>query len=373
MSQSIFSEMAFLPYFSSTIISTRIPPSPSRFLPIPISVDPGYNSFHDLHTIASPLNNLGLPFSHVPVDFDGETRSLTQPDIGADEFVPFNPNAGTQLPRPAICNGSDAIVSLKNWGSAPLTSVTINWRVNGTLQSPVNWTGNLAPGTTTQVALGTVPSSGITLETWTTLPNGMPDPFTANDTAFLADVYPGLAGTYTIGGITPDFPTIRSAATALVQGGVCGPVVFNIRDGSYREHFLIDYLPGNSPVNTVTFQSENRDSALVQIWQDYPDTADWIMRLHSVSNMIFRDLTFHNRGTISGDVIHCFLGENFTFENCKIRGYPSTTSSGTWYALRIGLQDSLVTVRNCYISGRGLRIDHHRKQQLFTKYPEGDG
>ena len=59
-----------------------------------IQADPGYTSATDLHsTLAVSLNDVGSPVG-CTVDFDNEARSLTTPDIGADEFTPlgcFNP------------------------------------------------------------------------------------------------------------------------------------------------------------------------------------------------------------------------------------------------------------------------------------------
>lgn len=52
-----------------------------------ISVDPLYTSATDLHLqLASPLGNAGTPIAGVTVDIDGDTRSLSAPEIGADEF-----------------------------------------------------------------------------------------------------------------------------------------------------------------------------------------------------------------------------------------------------------------------------------------------
>ncbi len=51
-----------------------------------VSVDPMYNAIDDLHTCGIGLDNLGMPGLPVTMDIDGEMRSTTTPDIGADEF-----------------------------------------------------------------------------------------------------------------------------------------------------------------------------------------------------------------------------------------------------------------------------------------------
>ncbi len=66
-----------------------------------------------------------------------------------------------------------------------------------------------------------------------------------------------LNGTYTIGGISPDFATFQEAVTELDAEGVCGSVVFEVRNGTYNEQISIGEISGASAVNTITFRSES--------------------------------------------------------------------------------------------------------------------
>lgn len=56
-----------------------------------VSGDPRFAGTNDLHVASSgapsALSDAALPVAGVVVDFDGEPRSLTRPDIGADEFA----------------------------------------------------------------------------------------------------------------------------------------------------------------------------------------------------------------------------------------------------------------------------------------------
>lgn len=58
-----------------------------------LSVNPGFTSDTDLHIITDLLDGKGVPISGIEFDFDGQSRDLNNPDIGADEFgsVPNQP------------------------------------------------------------------------------------------------------------------------------------------------------------------------------------------------------------------------------------------------------------------------------------------
>jgi hypothetical protein len=66
-----------------------------------VSMLPVFVSSTDMHLDAAgsaALNNLGTPLAAVAVDIDNQARSLTKPDMGADEFTPANctgANGGT--------------------------------------------------------------------------------------------------------------------------------------------------------------------------------------------------------------------------------------------------------------------------------------
>jgi len=84
-----------------------------------------------------------------------------------------------------MCCISNPKITLKNWGSANLTTATIKYKIdNGSLQSQA-WTGNLASLATTSVTLvtQTVTAGSHTLTAYSTSPNSTTDPNTSNDTS----------------------------------------------------------------------------------------------------------------------------------------------------------------------------------------------
>ena len=67
----------------------------------------------------------------------------------------------------------------------PISSMQVNWSLNGVLQTPVTYTGNLVSNASAAVSLGNglfLPSSAVTIKAWTSLPNGLVDGYNVNDT-----------------------------------------------------------------------------------------------------------------------------------------------------------------------------------------------
>jgi hypothetical protein len=98
-------------------------------------------------------------------------------DAGIDQIV---------SPSGTICAASFIpVVLLKNHGSNNLTSVTINWRIDGGATQTQAWTGSLTTGQSISVNLPqqTVTSGNHTFEAWTTQPNGNTDGDSNNDSS----------------------------------------------------------------------------------------------------------------------------------------------------------------------------------------------
>ena len=110
-------------------------------------------------------------------------------DINIDKKIFFNNDAGViaiTKPGGRICTSSDAPVAvIKNYGKINLTSVKINYQIDGT--GPVttfNWTGNLARNQTATVTLATVNLGAVgnhSINVFTTLPNNVTDEDPSND------------------------------------------------------------------------------------------------------------------------------------------------------------------------------------------------
>lgn len=85
---------------------------------------------------------------------------------------------------PDDCESDDVFVTVLNAAGSPLTSVTINWRVNGQVQTPVNWSGfiNSNSNSPQPIFVGNYSfNPGDELLIWTTNPNGGSDADSSND------------------------------------------------------------------------------------------------------------------------------------------------------------------------------------------------
>ena len=85
----------------------------------------------------------------------------------------------------AICSeNTDIEVTFRNYGSLALTSLDINYSINGGATNTYPWTGNLAPAGTETVnipAVGFTAQGTNTITVSTANPNGLTDQNTAND------------------------------------------------------------------------------------------------------------------------------------------------------------------------------------------------
>jgi hypothetical protein len=103
-----------------------------------------------------------------------------------------------------------------------------------------------------------------------------------------------LSGAYTIGGANADFDSIGHAVDSLIVRGVSGPVLFNLRSGTYTEQVVIPQISGASASNTVTFQSESGNAEDV-LWQFAPTfTQNYLVLLDGADHVRFQNLSFYS-------------------------------------------------------------------------------
>lgn len=242
--------------------------------------------------------------SSVSFDIHDESRDTMNPLFGADEYRVHDNNcsvADFAYPIKFPCPGIQPVnVVLANYGKLPLNSATISWKTGNLIQPSVNWTGNLLPGDSEIVTLGTYyfqPFDSILISAWSGLPNGYADPFADFDTIRML-IRTSLEGDYTIGGSNPDFLTFTAAINELLFWGVCTNVVFHVRDGVYNEQITFYEIPGTSDSATVTFESESLDSTKATLqWIPGTYAVSWVMYFNGANHIRIKKLHLKNNYT----------------------------------------------------------------------------
>lgn len=274
--------------------------------------DPLYiDNFSNLHTKATQLWDRGNNAVGVSEDIDGDTRpgfGGLIVDIGADEFQPPQLDASPTGLNPGlpICAGSfNVAIDVLGLGQSTIDTLTVNWWLNGTAQTPVTVTGlGLASGTSTTISLGSTTIMAGTpydLMFVTSMPNNSVDEDMSNDTLRYTGLQSGLpGGTYTInsGAATSgtNYASFGEAIADLNTFGVCGPVVFNVVAGSgpYHEQVEMGEIQGTSSINTVTF---NGGATKEEIWADTAFTSTTnrhVIRLNGADWVRLQNLTISN-------------------------------------------------------------------------------
>lgn len=208
-------------------------------------------------------DNIGVPVG-ITTDILGNQRSVIKPDAGAIEANPSIPNnAGISeiiLPKP-LCSGQQNVkVKLVNKGNNIISSVYLNWSVNGVPQTPVFYStpldtfGSLA-GNDTILTIGqyTFTSTPATIVAYTTLPNSQTDTFTSDDSSEMVGKI-SIAGTYTIGA-GGNYPSI-TAALSDIGSQVCGSVSFQLQSNyvSTSETFPLVIPASTTPTDTIVIR-----------------------------------------------------------------------------------------------------------------------
>ncbi|MEO1803569.1 MAG: CARDB domain-containing protein [Bacteroidota bacterium] len=320
-----------------------------------LSITPNYVSDNDLHVNKALLDGAGILVSEVTIDIDGEIRN-NPPDIGADEFSASGADLATLSlnvpPAPFAAGPYDLKLAIRNTGADSITSADVVWQVNGITQAVLSYTGTLASGEVDTVDLGPfnlVSSQIYNIDAWVAAPNGGADIDRDDDTLSIT-LQPALAGSFTIGGISPDYTSITEAYAALQLGGILDTVIFNIRPGTYNERINMTTFPGNACGMPVIFQSETLDSSSVIINFDANSSANYIFNLDGVDGLTFRSLTFQALDFTYGRTIVFTNGATCnTLENCRFIGINTTSTSTTRSVIYrsggIGNNDS-TTLRN---------------------------
>jgi photosystem II stability/assembly factor-like uncharacterized protein len=196
------------------------------------------------------------------------------------------------------CRGNYSVSArLINRGIQPLTTTTLNWSVDGNVQTPYQWNGDLLPGDTSDFITAGVfnfnkTAHDFNVQVWSSEPNGETDDHQENDLASSVFRFNKFTGTYFIGQAGSDFTTITSALVALSNAGLCDDVVFSVNNGHYTEDFHILNIPGIGIERTFTLQSTSGNP------EDVVITLTGLTARVSEKHITIRDLTLKSQYSV---------------------------------------------------------------------------
>jgi hypothetical protein len=296
-----------------------------------ISVDPMFVSNSDLHVLSSSvaLNGHGIPLPDVLIDIDGDPRDAVDPDMGADEFDVVGNDAGVTaiVGMDGLCPGSsDIYASVFNFGTQDITSITIDWSLNGTAQSTVVSNDTISSAASIDVLLGSYTfQTGVSYDVsaWSSLPNNTADANVANDSAQVTGVETGLSGSYTVG-TGGDYADLANVVTALSNNGICNAVVFNLLPGTFTEQFEITPIAGATNINTVTFKGQGNSSIIS--YSPVPSNRP-IINVDGANHIVFDSIYFHVQGAYGWGINFMNQADSNTVQNCYFEMPVNTGSS----------------------------------------------
>jgi hypothetical protein len=188
-------------------------------------------------------------------------------------------------------------VVIYNTGYTALTSVNLEWSINGISQNTggTNYPVSLVSrGDFTTISIGqiTYPAGNVDIKVWINNINGnaIMDEY-ANDDTVNKSIYicdGGINGLITIGSsIGSDFKTIKEFQSALSLCGVSGDINLVLEPGIYRENLDLSnntVLMGNSTL-TITSSTDNANDVIIR------PVAGWGVLLAYSKNIVLKALT----------------------------------------------------------------------------------
>lgn len=298
------------------------------------------NTLSDLHISNTDgqsymfVDNRATPIS-VTTDYDGQNRNGSTPDIGADEFGTRN-DAGVIAIKPN-CNGTSVDVTIKNFGSAVLTSFKVDWSINGTGQPQQTYTSqSVASGATVVKTIALNTPSSFTAATaynvvaYTTLPNGVADENSSNDSYTANPLYYGMGSTVYVGTTgSPKFSTYNELFNAINNSVLTGDlsVVVNASTTEPSTPTFLNDVGYCGSVRTITIT---------------PASATVYTAVGSSGNMDSPGMIgFHGASNVTIDGNYSGSGQYLRFRN----------NSGTYPTFTFRNDADTITVKNSVIEG----------------------
>jgi len=267
---------------------------------------PEGSSYNPFKITIQVSNVNGFPFDSDPTnDLFSKSIAPTLNDCGAIGF--FGPAEGF---GPGV---TQVRARVKNYAPKPLSSVTINWKVDGVAQTPVTLSGlYIKEGQYQDLVVGTytfynkTPLGPFDVEVVTSNPNGVTDEDQTND-KYVGGIGPSLvSGVYYVGGMNAHFNDLATAMSYLNSGGVfgTGTVTFEIRPGTYYGPIVLNNPPLNN--NHIELRSSSGNPYDVIITANPTNKNNYVFMVDGYHNITFKNLSLQNtnsNNSLAGTVL----------------------------------------------------------------------
>jgi hypothetical protein len=250
---------------------------------------------------------------------------------------------------------------VRNYAPKPLTSVTINWKMDGVNQTPVTLTGiNIPRDEVADLVLGTYnfyaksPLGPFEVECTTSNPNGVTDEDLTND-KYVGGIGPSLAaGYYYIGATNSQFSSPAEAASYINSSGVFGPgkVTFEVRPGTYTGQVVL-----NSPLpnkNEIEFIGGSNFPENVVLAANTTAQNNFVILLDGLDNITFRNMTIRNNNSVgvgAGIIISANNIKGLNLLNVNFFGVANSPRNNAGFATLNFTNCSPVNVSHCNFTG----------------------
>jgi hypothetical protein len=295
-------------------------------------------------------------------DIEGKTR--TNPTtMGCYEIAPKNVNAMlsemTQLQEGHVFTQTDTVkVTLYNAGSASLTSVNLEWSINGVSQTAggVNYPVSLNTGQSTVITLGniTYPARNVNVKAWINTVNGSAsiDEDHSDDTlSASAFVCAGnYNGRFTIGtSASSDFQTIEQFFDALDFCGINGDITLALEPGLYAH--MLDFSNNSARMSnyalTITSTTNNADAVIIR-----PPSGSGVL-LSNTRNLTLKAITVDAATSGTFAIEFTDACTNIVVRDCKLLADPNATTRyyNVVQKVSTGAVDSVFFINNLLDGG----------------------
>ncbi|MDT3740432.1 MAG: GEVED domain-containing protein [Candidatus Kapabacteria bacterium] len=224
-----------------------------------------------------------------------------------------------------------------NYAPKPLSSVTVNWKVDGVTQTPKTFTGlSIKQNEYLDLNVGTfffynkTPLGAFAVEVWTELPNNVADENPSND-KYTGGIGPSLsAGIYFAGGANAHFGSPSEAASYLNSSGVfgLGTVIIEIRPGTYDGQIILNNPLSNN--NPVIFRSQTGQSYDVTLTNSPNSVNNFVVQLANINNVTFENITIQNNNSNisnAGRIVDARILSGLTFRKMVFNGVANSPNT----------------------------------------------